>query len=62
MKRIYIRHSDGISPTQALRVAEVVMRECDEKKGIVTMTNGIVVCFSDHTKNPSLTIVKENEK
>ena len=62
MKRIYIRHSDDITTTQALRVAEVVMRECKEKKGIVTMTNGIVAIFSDYTKHPSLTIVKEDEK
>lgn len=61
MKRIYIRHSDDITPTQALRVAEVVMRECSEKTGIVTMKNGIAVLFSDHTKNPSLTIVNEEE-
>lgn len=61
MKRIYISHTDDISPTQALRAAEVVMRECKEKTGVITMTNGIVVYFSDHTKNPSLTIVNEEE-
>lgn len=62
MKRIYIRHSDDITPTQALRVAEAVMRDCKEKTGIVTMKNGIVVLFSDHAKNPSLTIIKEEER
>ena len=59
MKRIYIRHSDDITPDKALEVAKVVMRECKEKTGIVTMTNGMVVYFSDHTKNPCLTIIRE---
>jgi len=62
MKRIYISHSDDISPDQALKVAEVVMRECKEKTGIVTMSNNIVVYFSEHTKNPCLTIMREKKE
>ena len=59
MKRIYISHSDDITPDKALEVAKVVMRECKEKTGIAQLTNGFVAYFSDYTKNPCLTIIKE---
>ena len=62
MKRIYISHSDDITPENALAIATVVMRNCEEKTGIVTMSNNIVVYFSEHTKNPCLTIMREKKE
>lgn len=63
MKQILIRHTDDITPDEAFARAWRAWRAAgEEKTGIVTFRDGIVVEFSDYSKHPSMTVFRSKEE
>lgn len=63
MKQILIRHTEDITPDEAFDHAVLAWRAAgEEKTGIVTFRDDVVVEFSDYSKHPSMTVFRKRRR
>ena len=55
-KKIYITHSDDVTPEMACTVASIALvnTKPDDRKGVVGFNNGHYLSFNEKTKNLSM--------